>query len=165
MNAVSTARALPASGLTEVELTWIEKRHEYWLRFGRIATDRFVNRRTRIACVRASSVFALVRWSSNDHGTVHSSIDIVQAVQKGEPYTTLPNVHPGGDILLHIRGWPKVQQVLAAIDAVEAEGIDPCDVAPDHWRHVSNRLSTGIAFRAYTPERHAAWLRRKAIEA
>ena len=31
--------------------------------------------------------------------------------------------------------------MLQLIDAVEALGIDPADVAPDHWHHVHNRLS------------------------
>ena len=53
--------------------------------------------------------------------------------------------------------------VLAAIDAVDAAGVDPCDAAPDHWRHVHNRLSAGQPPRPYTAERHAAWLKRKAI--
>jgi len=161
----SAARPLPGSALTEVELTWIEKRYEQWIRFGRIATDRIINRRTRIVGFRPGTTFAFVRWLSNDFGTVHSSIDIVTAVAPGEPYTTLPFVRPGGEILLHIEGWPKVAQVLQAIDAVEATGVDPCDAPPDHWRHVGNRLSAGMPVRAYTAERHAAWLRRKALEA
>ena len=37
----------------------------------------------------------------------------------------------GKDILLKIEGWPRVEQVLRHIDAVEAIGIQPHDVAPD----------------------------------
>ena len=81
----------------------------------------------------------------------------------GEAYQTLPFVRPGGEILLKIEGWPKVEQVLRHIDAVEALGIDACDVAPDHWRHVGNRIGAGHEPRAYTPERHAAWLKRREI--
>lgn len=160
----SPARPLPGSALTEVELTWIEKCTEQWIRFGRIATDRIVNRSTRIVGFRPGATFAFVCWSSNGFGTVHSSIDIVTAIAPGEPYTTLPFVRPGGEILLHVKGWPKVAQVLEAIDAVEAAGVDPCDASPDHWRHVCNRLIAGLPIRAYTAERHAAWLRRKALE-
>ena len=70
----------------------------------------------------------------------------------------------GGDILLKIEGWPKVSQVLAAIDAVEAAGVDPCDAAPDHWRHVHQRIAAGQQPRLYTAERHTAWLKRREIE-
>jgi len=148
---------------TDVELIWIEKRLEHWIRFGRIAAEQIVSRKTRIVSFRPNAVFALVRWSANDFGTVHSRIDILRAVMPGEPHTTAPFVRPGGELCLSVKGWPKVQQVLTAIDAVEAVGLDPCDVAPDHWRHVHNRLTVGDTPRAYTIERHQAWLKRRAL--
>ena len=97
-------------------------------------------------------------------GTILSRIDIVRAVSPGETYQTLPFVRPGGEILLKIEGWPKVQQVLRHIDAAEDAGVDACAVSPDHWRHVANRLSAGQEPRAYTMERHQAWLKRREIE-
>ncbi|MCE4544728.1 MULTISPECIES: DUF2840 domain-containing protein [Pseudomonadota] len=153
-----------ASRLTEVELTWIEKKLEHWIRFGRIAHDRILTRRTRVVSFRPGAIFTFVRWSANDYGTITSRIDVLRAVDAGEPYTTLPFVRPGGDILLHIESWPKVSQVLAAIDAVEAAGVDPCDAASDHWRHVHNRIAAGHEPRPYTMERHRAWLKRREIE-
>ena len=151
-------------GMTRVELTWIEKRIEHWIRFGRVAVDEIVDRRRRIVRFRLGAIFAFVRWAANDYGTVSSRIDIVRAVEPNEPYQTLPFVQPGGDILLKIEGWPRVEQVLRHIDAVEAIDIQPHDVAPDHWRHVANRMSTGQEPRAYTRERHQAWLKRREIE-
>ena len=151
-------------GMTRVELTWIEKRIEHWIRFGRVAVDEIVDRRRRIVQFRPGAIFAFVRWAANDYGTVSSRIDIVRAVGANEPFTTLPFVRPGGEILLKIEGWPKVSQVLAAIDATEAAGVDPCDAAPDHWRHVHNRIAAGQPPRPYTMERHRAWLKRREIE-
>jgi hypothetical protein len=161
-----STRLPPATGdgFTHVELTWIEKRIEHWIRFGRVAKDEIVDRHRRIVSFRPGATFAFVRWAANDYGTVSSRIDIVRAVGAGEPFTTLPFVRPGGDILLKIEGWPKVQQVLAAIDLTEEAGVDPCDAAPDHWRHVHNRIAAGHQPRAYTLERHRAWLRRREIE-
>ena len=46
----------------------------------------------------------------------------------------------------------------------EAAGVDPCDAAPDHWRHVANRIAAGHQPRPYTLERHRAWLKRREIE-
>ena len=86
------------------------------------------------------------------------------AVAPGESYQTLPFVRPGGEILLKIEGWPKVEDVLRHIDAIERVGIDACDVAPDHWRHVAQQMQVGEAPRSYTPERHQAWLKRREIE-
>jgi len=151
-------------GMTCVELTWIGKRIEHWIRFGRVAQDEIVDRHRRIVRFRPDAIFAFVRWAANDYGTVSSRIDIVRAVGTDEPFTTLPFVRPGGEILLKIEGWPKVSQVLAAIDATEGAGVDPCDAAPDHWRHVHNRIAAGQQPRPYTMERHRAWLKRREIE-
>ena len=165
-HAATSARiaASPANPLTEIEMTWIEGRLEQWLRFGRVAAERIVDRRTRIACIRPGATFAFVRWTSNDYGTLYSAIAIGAAVAPGDACAPLPYVRPGADILLRIESWPKVSLVLAAIDAVEAAGVDPCDAAPDHWRHVGNRIALGLPFRPYSRERHEAWLRRRAIE-
>lgn len=149
--------------LTRVELTWVERQIENWIRFGRVVEDTILDRRRRVVGFAPGSLFAFVRWSANDYGTVSSRIDIVRAVVPGAAYTTLPFVRPGGEILLHMNGWPKVEKVLQAIDAVEATGIDPADAAPDHWRHVHTRLTAGHQPRLYTNERHQAWLKRRQV--
>jgi hypothetical protein len=156
--------ARSTDGLTHVELTWIEKKIEHWLRFGRIASERIIDRRRRVVSLRPDAHFAFVSWASNSFGTIRSRIDIVRAVHTGEAFSTLPFVRPGGELLLRIDGWPKVQKVLQAIDAVEAIGVDPCDAAPDHWCHVHNRLSAGMEPRPYAIERHRAWIRRRNLQ-
>ena len=75
----------------------------------------------------------------------------------------MPWVRPGGEILLRLGGWPKVERALQLIDGVEALDINPADVAPDYWHHVHNRLSVNESPRLYTRERHQAWLRRRRI--
>lgn len=149
--------------LTHVEVHWHEGAREDWFKFGKPVASRIVDRNVRSESYAAGQVFALVRWAANEHGTIRSSLDIVRAVERGEAYTTLAQVDPGGDILLSVSGWPKVAQVFRLIDAIEATGIDPCDVAPDHWRHVHNRLTIAAKPRTYTPERHAAWLARQRV--
>ena len=109
------------------------------------------------------SVFAFVRWISNDFGVAVSRIDILRAVATGQRCSTVPYVKPGGEILLRLSGWPKVERVLQLIDAVEALGIDPADAAPDYWHHVHNRLSVNETPRAYTKSRHQAWLHRRKV--
>lgn len=153
----------PAPVPTLVELTWRPKKIEHWIRFGRASHTQILDRYRSIASFAPGSIFAFVRWASNDFGTILSRIDIVRAIGDGEPFQTLPFVRPGGDILLRLNGWSKVERALQAIDAVEALGLDPADVAPEHWRHVHNRLSAGHEPRAYTREQHSAWLARRKI--
>ena len=99
---------VPSDALTHVELTWYEKKIEHWIRFGDYVEEKILDRRRRIVSFEPGSIFAFVRWTSNDYGTVVSRIDIVRAVAAREPFQTLPFVRPGGDILLRADGWPKV---------------------------------------------------------
>ena len=148
---------------THVELTWIAKRIENWIRFGRTVEEHVIDPQRRVVSFAPGSIFAFVRWASNDYGTVVSRIDILRAVGPGERYSTVPFVRPGGESLLRLSGWPKVEKVLQAVDAVEALGIDPADAAPEHWRHIHNRLSVGERPRPYTRSRHQAWLHRQKV--
>lgn len=157
---MSALDGFPADGRTRVHLTWLEGRVEHWIRFGAIVEETMVDRRRRVVAFEAGAIFAFVRWASNDFGTVVSRLDIVRAAAPDQAYSTLPHVRPGGEILLRQTGWPKVQQVLHAIDAVEALGLAACAAAPDHWRHLHNRLAAGQPPRPYTLARHRAWLLR-----
>lgn len=155
--------SLSFDDMTRVELIWVEKQTEFWIRFGNGAGGQILDRSHRIVFFRPGSVFAFVRWAANDYGTVVSRIDILRAIAPGSAYQTLPFVRPGGEILLKIEGWPKVEEVLRHVDAIECLGIDPAEVDPDHWRHVAHWMKAGEAPRPYTAERHAAWLRRQEI--
>jgi hypothetical protein len=148
---------------TTVHLIWIEGRVERWIRFGSIAEETILTRTEKRVAFAPKAIFAFVRWSSNNYGTVESRIDILRAVPSGDPFSTVAHVAPGGQILLRLSGWPKVEAALRSIDIVESYGIAPEDVCPDHWQHVHSRLTVGFEPRPYTPARHAAWLKRRAV--
>lgn len=159
-----SAAPSPHRDLTWVDLVWFEKRIEHWIRFGRIADETILDRRRRRVAF-AEGVFAFVRWAANDVGTVLSRIDIIRTVEPGAACSSVPGVSPGGDVLLRQAGWSRVQAVLAAIDAVEALGLEATDVAPDHWRQVHNRLSARQSVEPYTLLRHRAWRLRRSLDA
>src|SRR5712675_2424445 len=100
-----------ASDLTTVELLWLEKRIENRVRFGRPVSEKVVDRNRRVLSFAPGSIFAFVRWTSNDFGTVLSRIDILRAATPGQRYSTVPWINPGGEILLRLSGWPKVERV------------------------------------------------------
>ena len=52
--------ALPHGSMTDVELTWIEKKIEYWIRFGRQAHEQILDRRRRVVGFQPNAVFAFV---------------------------------------------------------------------------------------------------------
>ncbi|MBR2172062.1 MAG: DUF2840 domain-containing protein [Sphingopyxis sp.] len=151
---------LPASGLTDVEMTWIEGRLEQQLRFGRVAAEQSGGPHKRIASFRPGATFGLIGCTMNDLGCLFWSLAIVRAVVPAAPYATHPAVQPGGEILLSLSDLEPIRAVCREIDMIEASGVDACDVSPDHWRHIGQRLATALPFRAYSAERHAEWLRR-----
>ncbi|WP_342724135.1 DUF2840 domain-containing protein [Bradyrhizobium sp. B097] len=151
------------SNHTTVELLWLEKRIENRVRFGRAASEKIIDGHRRVLSFAPGSIFAFVRWTSNDFGAVLSRIDILRAVAPGQRYSTVPCINPGGDSLLRLSGWPKVEHVLHLIEAMEALGINPADAAPEYWHHVHNRVSVNENPRTYTRSRHQAWLNRRRI--
>ncbi|MFT8988717.1 MAG: DUF2840 domain-containing protein [Gluconobacter albidus] len=154
----------PPHDLTDVELTWIEKRIENWIRFGREVGEQILDRRRRLLRFAPDSIIGFVRWAANDYGTIASHLDVLRTVRAGEAQQSVPFVRPGGELLLKVEGWPKVERVLQMIDAIETIGIDPADVSPEHWRHVHNRISVGGEPRPYTAQHHKAFLlRRRAL--
>jgi len=148
---------------TEVELIFLPGRVERWIRFGRPSAERIVDRRRRVLSFPVGAVFALMRWEGGPFGTVASRLDIVRAVAPGAPMTLTPFVAPGGELLLRLHGWPRVQRALGAIDSVEALGVSPETAAPAYWRHVGNRILAGLEPRPYDAARHRAWRFRKAL--
>ena len=78
------------SDLTQVELLWLEKRIENRIRFGRAAEEQFSIAGGVILSFAPGSIFAFVRWTSNDFGTVVSRIDILRAVAPGQRCSTVP---------------------------------------------------------------------------
>ncbi|MCK0166231.1 DUF2840 domain-containing protein [Jannaschia sp. S6380] len=157
---------MSASGiaaLTNVALIWDEGRIEQWIRFGQVAHERVVDRHRRIVGFTGGSVFAYVRWQANAYGTVVSRIDILRAGGECTERVEIPGVTLGAHSLLRLSGWSKVEAALQIIDGIEALGIAPERVCPDHWRQVHNRLSLGRASEPYTRDRHRAWLLRRAV--
>ncbi|PYD62632.1 DUF2840 domain-containing protein [Gluconacetobacter entanii] len=148
------------SNLTTVELTFIEKRIEHWIRFGRPVSDRVLDKRRRLLSFAPGSTFGFIRWAANDYGTVVSCLAIVRTVERGTAFQTVLFVWPGGDLLLDVSGWPQVKHVLEVIDQIERFRFDPCAVSPDHWHHVHNRITAGQEPRPYTQTLHEAWLKR-----
>jgi hypothetical protein len=148
---------------TWVELFWLDGQIERWVRFGAVAEERVVDRRTRFVGFRPGAIFSLVRWRAGEFGTVESRIAILRAVDIGEPFTTHPFVLPGAEILLRVEGWSRVRAVLEAIDQIERIGVRPETVSPEHWRTVGGRIAVGLPPRPYDRARHRAWGLRRSV--
>src|SRR4030095_11397829 len=116
--------------LTNIELIWHEHQIEHWIRFGRDVAEKILDRRRRVLSFAPDSIVAYVRWASGDFGTIVSRIDILRTVRRGEGFSTIPYVRPGGEILLRASGWPRVQRVLQAMGVGEQPAVAAEDGHP-----------------------------------
>ncbi|MEH6755880.1 MAG: DUF2840 domain-containing protein [Parasphingorhabdus sp.] len=152
---------ISASANVQVRLIWIDKRIQYWLRFGDPCSETITDRRRKTANFQEGNIFALVRWKSNDYGTVFSALDILQCVTGEGDQLDIRCVTGNVRSLLHLTSWHRVKQVFEHIDAIEALDIPPADVCPDHWSHVQSRIMGGDSPRDYTTVRHKVWTERR----
>ncbi|GAA0611011.1 hypothetical protein GCM10008943_28240 [Paenochrobactrum glaciei] len=75
----------PAPFATLVELTFQKKKVERWIRFGRKSFEQIIDCRRSLIGFAPESIFAFVRWASNDYGTIASRLDILRAANRTRP--------------------------------------------------------------------------------
>ena len=146
-----------------VSLAFVEHRVNVYLRFGQPARKIVLDRWRRAALFAPGAVCCRIKWLGNDYGTALWQLMVLQAPMPFDDAQRVAGVLPGARILLRADGELAVKTVLAAIDAIETDGIDPCAVAATYWRLVGNRLAARRPLPAYTAERHAAHLARGAL--
>lgn len=149
---------------TRVALAYLDKRINLYLRFGNPVRTIQLDRWRRNAMFVPTSIFCRIRWESNDYGTTRWQLMVMQTCTPQDAAQRIPGIQPGARILLDAEGERQVQAVLPLIDAIEALGIDPVDVAPAYWRTLGNCLAARLPLPASTVECHAAWLAGKKFQ-
>src|SRR6202045_4867177 len=127
--------------LTRVALVFIPQRINVYLRFGRHKNKWIVDSHRCVAEFCPGEIFCRIRWQANEYGTTVWELSILQAAAPGESVRRVAGVVPGALLLLRVDGPQKVQAVLRLIDAIEAQQIDPSNVAPSYWQVAHNRFA------------------------
>lgn len=164
LSVMRPGRMAPKPTSMRVSLAFVAQRVNVWLRFGRPVRETVLDRWRRIAVFAPGAVCCRVKWFANDYGTALWQLMVLQAPMPLGGAQRIAGVFPGARILLRAEGELQVKAVLAAIDAIEQLGIDPCTAAVMYWRTVGNRLAARQPLPEYTPERHAAHLARGALQ-
>ena len=141
--------------LTRVALTCVPDCLSVWLRFGWPMYEDDPDPRLRHVYFAPGAVFARVEARAGDR----RRLAILRAAGPGERVQRIGGVEPGAQLLLHATTTRKTEQALAAIAAIEAQGIVPQEVSEDYWRVLHQRLVAGIEPPTYTAAEHAAALR------
>ena len=148
---------------TRVALLHLHNLADDWLRFGRPAREDQIDRRRSIAYFASGAVFGFIRWRGAEYGGVYWRLWVLRAVQPTEPAVSLFGVDPGAEILLCAATQGQIRQAFRLIDAVDALGLDPADVAPSYWQMAHNRLAAHRTPRAYSRQLHEVHLRHQAL--
>jgi len=152
-----------APGSVEVDLTWVAGRMEHRIVFGKSLAERVTEPHRKTVTFPHASIFAVMRWAASDLGLTVARLEIMRGTATPSGDTRVPFVRPAVDLLMRVSGWSDVQRVIKLIEAIQAAGIDPSDVAPEYWLHVANRLAAGEQPRDYTRGRHMAWQLRRRV--
>lgn len=147
-----------------VSLAFVEHRVNVWLRFGKPARERTLDRWRRVATFDPGATCCRVKWIGNDYGTALWQLMVLQAPMSLDHAQRVGGIAPRALILLRAEGEQQVKAVLKLIDGIEGLGIEPAAVAITYWRTAANRLAARNPLPEYTVERHAAYLARGAMK-
>ena len=163
--AIMTAPARLTRRLTHVELIWLEKRIEHWIRFGRDVAEQILDRRRRILSFAPDSIFALSAGRRTTSAPSSRASTSCARSRPAKPISTVPFVRPGGEILLRLSGWPKVERVLAGDRRRRGARHRSGRRLPRSLAACPQPPRAGDEPRPYSRDRHRAWLLRRRIDA
>ena len=153
----------PGAPGMRVALATVAQRVHIWLRFGAPQRIMRLDDWRRLAVFPPGEVCCRVSWVANDHGTIAWRLMVMQAATSVDGIQRMAGVTPGARVLLRADGERNVKTMFGLIATIEATGIAPVHVSPAYWRTVHNRLAARLVPPAYTAERHAAYLARRAL--
>lgn len=113
---------------------------ELWIRFGRPAF-RIRNRAEPLTeCYAPGQILGFAQSMTKALGSAPPNFNVVQACHAGATGPALADLQSAAVILLSVSGWRRVRHVLGLIDALEALGIDPCDLSSDFWGEIDRLI-------------------------
>mgnify|MGYP003884016617 CR=1 FL=1 len=134
------SQASASDVFTRVELHRDRPARTLWLRFGKPAMSMRSARGYRVECYAPGQIFGLARSISATQGNANSSFEVHLACRSSGSSSEPGGCEAGSVILLSVTGWRQVRHVLGVIDAIEALGIDPCNLASEFWEEIQTRL-------------------------
>ena len=142
---------------TRIEVRLMPNRLNIWVCFGRVVHENYIGLIWRALYFAPGSIFGVVQRIENPHGTVMQQLSVLQAPDD-EAVAREPDLSQECRLLLRVAGDRKCTLVLALIDAIQDQDIDPADVCPDYWRALHWRLSTNRDPHLYTRVEHQLYL-------
>jgi hypothetical protein len=149
--------------LTRVELHFGGDAFNTYIRFGAPRLRDELDRRRALEYFASGQIFGYVRWQANEYGTRDWRLWVLRAGHALDSLHRIPGITPGAEVLLEVAGETRVRKAFEAIDAIEAQGIDPAEVSPAYYSHLHQRILSRLPIRPYSAEQHRAHLLEKAL--
>ncbi len=157
--------ALASDHLTHVELTWIEKKIEYWIRFGR-RRPRADSRSPPAYRLLPAGLHLRVRplgLQRFRHGHL-AHRHRARRLATANPIRRCRSCARAVTSCSSSKAGRRSSTYSSSSTPSRHSASIRRTVSPDHWRHVHNRLTAGHEPRAYTFEQHRAFLKRRRAE-
>jgi hypothetical protein len=145
------------SHTTRIEVRLMPNRLNVWTCFGRTVHEQYLGPIWRALYFAPGSTFGVVQRIENLHATAIHRLLVLRTFESGE-ITRATGASSGYAQLLRVAGSRKVNLVLALIDAIQDQDIDPADACPDYWRVLHWRLATHRDPHFYTRAEHQFYL-------
>jgi hypothetical protein len=142
---------------TRIEVRLMPNRLNVWTCFGRTVHEQYLGPIWRALYFAPGSTFGVVQRIENLHATAIHRLLVLRTFESGE-ITRATGASSGYAQLLRVAGSRKVNLVLALIDAIQDQDIDPADACPDYWRVLHWRLATHRDPHFYTRAEHQFYL-------
>lgn len=144
--------------LTRVHLHYGRDKFNHYIRFGVPTYRDNQSPREAYEYYSTGAIFGYVRWETNNYGTLRWRFFILKGGDEKTFMCSIPGVSPGAEVLADISGKERVHRLFEAIDCIEANDIDPCEVASWYWVQSNARINSSLKPFAYSPEMHRTWL-------
>jgi hypothetical protein len=90
-------------------------------------------------------LFGLEIWEANDYGTVRWLLLVLRAAEPGERVALLPQLAPGGEILLAAQGRNRVRSARSWLRSLADCGVDLVSLPLDYYRASHFKLKTRLS--------------------
>jgi len=142
---------------TRIEVRLIPNLLNVWVCFGRAVHEDYLGLLWRALYFAPGSILGVAQRIENPHCTIVQQLTVLRAPD-AKAVARERGVSPECDRLLRVAGTQKCRLVLALIDAIQDQYIEPADVCPDYWRNLHWRLATRRDPHLYTRAEHQLYL-------
>lgn len=135
------------SFMTAVEQRYLENQCNHRVLHGRPESEEIISSSSGATYKKLlflpNNIVFYERWTRNNFGTTLWEIFAFKTSEPLREIQSIPGVHPGAELYLHVSGKDKAKKALAFLDQLSTQSLDPCGLSEAHIRALNIRIQTG----------------------